>query len=304
MSTVSVATINLWLLSSLGGISPSPLNLERVRAFCGAITAQQSSSGPSTILSATERPDILLIQEAWDERARKILITECGYPEFYDANDPSRTVDNGLLILSRFQMSKQFLMGYTQRGHESRSLLDGEFLARKALLGAEVEIPRGTNVDPVARLTLLTTHLIGNYSSSDLGRDIYEGIRLDQLREALNRMKVLNGPIIFAGDFNFSDQPGFWAQLRTVLGLNDVFSSHPELCTYCPPNQYVQVSEGRLDRIFSLGLPLSGIQQARRWFDQPIDVVVQDRRQESRVVRLYASDHFGLFANFELPGAP
>lgn len=187
-----------------------------------------------------EEYDIVFIQEAWINDYRSQIKRECHLGYSLDLDEqmgllrnqdrgkvktgkgkffsflfryllPDMGIDSGLLILSRYKLTRPSRLYFSVGGSEEY-LFDGELAVSKGAIGAYIEHPHLGNV------FVATTHLTSNYTDHQ-----YDAQRVIQLKELSEWFKKRSGeyPAILGGDFNISppgkrylDNETLWSVLR------------------------------------------------------------------------------------------
>lgn len=299
---------NLKVLTfNVGGLSPfgrftSPENDRRLRSICRE-------------LKKTEY-DVVLLQEVWTKGYRK-LFSECGYPyslskekisglelkwkkglltlrklkliarSFSTLFPKSYGFDTGLMILSKYPLTKGKILRFETNGKEERAFIDGEFPVNKGALGATLKHPF------LGDLFIVNTHLVSNYPDEN-----YLIQREHQLKETLSWIEENKNEnaVILGGDFNISPPGGkggrrhldtqtLWEKFRYSF-LNEYRQADlpfAHMSTYLTKEGE---DEGVLDHLFTHGLK---VKKGELAFTQPIAC-------GNKVCR--ASDHYGISTTF------
>lgn len=264
-----VLTLNIWGLPDVGFHVLAPLRSERVTAICESLKDESRRENGW---------QIILLQEAWLAEDRKKL-KACGYRYSVDLEDPSRLLDSGLLILSRYPIGKSARLIFS--APPTADFQDGESFARKGAIIASVQHPAGP-------IWIANTHLISQYSQT---HDTYFETRK---RQFLSFYKwatdtVGNEPLILGGDFNFGPGNELWTILEeTLLGFSEAAESKLN-CTICPPNTMHKENEGKVDHLFASS-PFKAVAGSQA-FTSPVPI---------SDFSIHVSDHFGWQTTFEV----
>lgn len=226
ISTSSVFAINS-LTFNIGALMPLSIDTKKaISKFCEHVNDSDY--------------DIVFIQEAWITDYRNQIKRECdlefnldldkkmGLLRNFDSGKlqstkahifsflfryliPDMGIDSGLLILSRYKLSRPRRLIFSVGGSEDY-LFDGELAVSKGAVGAFIEH------EEYGSVFVATTHLTSNYVDHQ-----YDEQRVQQLKELSHWFKKTsnNRPAILGGDFNisppgkrFMNNENLWSVLR------------------------------------------------------------------------------------------
>jgi hypothetical protein len=188
-----VATANLWGVSVLGLDWADEIDL-RFAEFADRLGRN------------IPQLDIVLIQEAWKDGARRALLAHDGvrrnFPHRVDVLE--KPGGAGLVVLSRFPIERAEFHRFTAQGRCIK-FWEGDCLSGKGVLAVQVRIDE-------TLYWIATTHLIACYVGGDESestcdqQDPNGDERMRQILETRHFMERLVGeaPAILGGDFNFS----------------------------------------------------------------------------------------------------
>lgn len=191
--SIRVATANLWGVSVLGFDWADEIDL-RFAAFAERLSGNEP------------RLDIVLIQEAWKDSARRAMLAHPGvvqkFPHRVDALEQPGGA--GLVVLSRFPIERAEFHRFDAQGRCFK-FWEGDCLSGKGVLAVQIQI--GKQLFWVG-----STHLIACYSNDDESetacddQDPNGDVRWSQLVEARHFMEDLTGetPALLGGDFNLT----------------------------------------------------------------------------------------------------
>ena len=172
---------------------------------------------PDTILALSNRPDVLVLQEVFTEHSFKFLVNTLSeiYPHHTqvageDCKDGRWTSvsgncaasfikgNSGVLILSRWPIRQQHAYVF----HAVRVSKSFDFLARKGVVYAKIQVEHGNFND---RLEPLTLHVFGTHLQASTEEHDIRLLQLDEMRRFIDGFKIsAQQPVILAGDFNIS----------------------------------------------------------------------------------------------------
>jgi hypothetical protein len=191
--SIKVATINLWGVS-FSGIDISYKINDRFKVFTEYLGTN------------TEEIDIVLIQEAWKNSARKIILEDPAvarqFPFRVDANEEPG--GSGLVILSAFPIENASFHRFQAKGNCFK-FWEGDCLSGKGIMAAKLRVGQYS-------FWLANTHTIACYPergensrTCDNG-DANGEYRQSQFLEIRNYFDCLvgNEPGLIGGDFNFT----------------------------------------------------------------------------------------------------
>lgn len=265
-----VVTFNLWGLPQVGPLTPAPLRKERVAALC------------ERLKSESEKGDgwsVVLLQEAWLAADRKTL-SGCGFPHVADRDDPRRPLDSGLLTLSRYPIQTTRRFQYASLPAVDEALETGEGLARKSVLAAEIETPKGS-------VWFANTHLVAQYDDPD----VFANARRQQFVDYVNFAKDLSQgrPLILGGDWNFSKKDPLWNAVEDMLSGFSEAADAASACTVCKSNLMGDHPERKIDHLW--GTQIRKVDHGKVVLD---DVMTVDG------VSINYSDHYGWQSTFQI----
>jgi hypothetical protein len=218
-STIRIATANLWGVSVLGFDWADDID-ERFSAMAKRLGTNKAML------------DIVLIQEAWKDAARRALLNDEGV----ERNFPYRVdvVDQpggaGLVILSRFPIEKAHFQRFQAQGRCFK-FWEGDCISGKGILAVRVSLGSRS-------IWIGDTHLIACYSDAgepetacdsqdpngqDRGRQIIEA------RQTIEQL-VGRAPIILGGDFNITRTSRYYPWMTSAVipsDASDPSASHP-----------------------------------------------------------------------------
>jgi endonuclease/exonuclease/phosphatase family metal-dependent hydrolase len=274
---VRVATLNAWAI-------PEPIGRD-----VGARIEAIGQRLPSLDL------DVIAFQEVWIADAARRL-REAGrraglaHSWFDEGGFGARAV-GGLLVLSRFPISRVEFERFALRGSPKRVVADLEYVSGKGFAVVQLETPQGP-------LTVVDTHLHARYG----GYAAHEHVphRTTQAIQLAARLVDHPHPILAVGDFNFQEGEVDYRVLTDILGLEDVaVLLGQRLNTTLHSNPYRKPTgiDKRKDYVFAR----SGSE--RRLIPSRIELCFDDRLDFEGEPASY-SNHAGLVATLELAAAP
>ncbi len=256
--------------------------------------------------------DIFCMQEILSQDAEKLfdrMVASSQVAGFRDDNRlhlRTRTArGSGLGLGVRGELSAPSLHTFTG----PRSSWDK--LARKGALFSRVTLARGFAVD------VITTHLQAGYEPAAA---VARAAQLDQLGRLIAEVSSPERPLIIAGDFNIDGLAQVRAEreyerLRATLAGFEDTGAETDLVTFHPHPEFNSLAHGsdpggrvqRLDYVFfrpaqhgSAPVRCVGV---RRVLDQPLQATREQDFAGLRSPLAYASDHFGVAADFEVSEA-
>lgn len=230
--------------------------------------------------------DFVLLQEAWRDKDRELLIknSKLKYSFYYSV---PRTIGSGLFHLSKTPLTRSSFREFSLNGRLT-DITEGDAYAGKGVGMSTISI----NNLPIS---FFSTHTIARYGDDhDQYSDRHTLDRLMQMFEIFQHIveQTDSDAFVVAGDFNiryFQEEYLFWKELTSLDGLN-LEENNPNFCTYCPENVFVKKTEGQLDYIFIS--PRLEILDYKRDFDQTF--------KNSKGKMINFSDHYGLSATLKV----
>lgn len=183
-SSLKLLTYNIWGL-------PSWINHARADRYPQIATELQRLD-----------PDIILLQEAWTDKARESVPTNGFWSVARAAGQHSLFQQNGLMTLSKFPILGGEFYPFSREGFPDR-------FVNKGVLKVTVLFPGGQV------LNIWNLHL-------DSGR-WKDDIRRSQIRELLAHVQAANDgqcADLVAGDFNCTPESPLYRELQSALGPN------------------------------------------------------------------------------------
>ena len=184
---------------------------------------------PETIKALSKRPDVLILQEVFTQYSFDFLVTRLSesYPYHTqvageDCNDSrwhSVTQNcaaslikgnSGVLIFSRWPIAQQHAYVF----NAVRVSKSFDFLARKGVVYAKIQVERANPKQQIAPLTLhvFATHLQASVEEHDIRL-----LQLDEMRHFIDGFQIpASEPVVLGGDFNISS--------ANQSRLNDLFT--------------------------------------------------------------------------------
>jgi len=202
--SIRIATINMWGVSILGFDWADHID-ERFAALARRVGRNRSDL------------DIILIQEAWKDSARRALLDDqevaSKFPFRIDAVE--RPGGSGLVLLSAFPIEEVQFARFEGQGN-CWKFWEGDCIGGKGVLAAKVRF--GDHFIWVAN-----THLIACYSASlepgqsceesdDNGE--YRAAQVNELRAFLDPLSMRT-PTLVGGDFNFTRASRYYASMSS-----------------------------------------------------------------------------------------
>lgn len=181
-------------------------------------------------------------------------------------------------------------------------------LARKGALFSRVTLARGFALD------VITTHLQAGYEPAAA---VARAAQLDQLGRLIAEVGSPDRPLVVAGDFNIDGlvpvraEPEYALLRSTLAGFEDTGAAS-DLVTFHPHPEFNSLAHGsdpggrvqRLDYVFFRparhGRAPVRCVGVRRVLDAPLAGTPSQTFAGRRSPLAYASDHFGLAADFEV----
>jgi endonuclease/exonuclease/phosphatase family metal-dependent hydrolase len=184
-------------------------------------------------------------------------------------------------------------------------------LARKGTLFSRVTLPGGFSID------VITTHLQAGYEPEAA---VARAAQLDQLGRLIAEISSPDRPLIVAGDFNIDGLAAArkeheYERLRATLDGFEDTGAATDLVTFHPHPEFNSLAHGsdpggrvqRLDYVFFRPArhghaPVRCV-GVRRVLDTPLAATNLQDFAGLRSSQAYASDHFGVAADFEIGAA-
>jgi len=215
-NTIRIATANLWGVSVLGFDWADDID-ERFAAMAKRLGANEASL------------DIVLIQEAWKDVARRALLRDKGvvknFPYRVDAvEEPGGA---GLVILSRFPIETAHFERFRAQG-SCLKFWEGDCISGKGILAVRVHLGDRS-------LWIANTHLIACYlrsSESEMACDSLDpngqdrGRQIIEARRAVERL-VGRDPIVLGGDFNLTRTSRHYPWMTSAMIPADPYAADP-----------------------------------------------------------------------------
>ena len=238
--TLSVLTLNVWDGQNVFGQYTD----ERLEKICQRFK--------KSFEDKEEGWDVILIQELWPVIGRRDEFRDCGYPYYASVEREHEEIrsflsgvlhflhgdkiDTGLRILSRYPLTPPVRYTYSRNGDPVTVFKDGEAVAYKAAMLAQMEHPT------IGNINLINTHLVSSHPHRNYWRQ--RKLQLEELASFLEREVGENELIIMGGDFNIGRiEHGLEPYHNPVYTWDDfVLPLFPSLyhatsldeCTYCP----------------------------------------------------------------------
>ncbi len=231
--SIRIATINMWGVVALGFDWAEHID-ERFAALRDRMRIN------------ADHIDVLLIQEAWKDSARRDLLTDpkvrAQFPYLVDAVE--KPGGSGLAILSRHPINEARFLRFEDQGNCWR-FWEGDCLGGKGVLATRIEFGD--------RLTWVsTTHLIACYTpelepeTACDQSDGNSGTRAAQVKELRSFLETLSEPallpVLVGGDFNFTRTSRYYVAMST--------SSHPQGAVWTEAHGN-QIEPNRIDFIWA-----------------------------------------------------
>jgi endonuclease/exonuclease/phosphatase family metal-dependent hydrolase len=252
---------------------PLITDLDRLRRI-GEILAERRRAG--------DEPDVVLLQEAYVEEARRVR-NRAGYPHSIVGTADGRLFANpsGLEVLS----DHPILASY---GRTFNDCSFPECFVAKAILGVTVEVPGVP--EPIR---IFTTHLQADSRNEPVRRN-----QIDDIGVFLTRIRFGREPAIFAGDFNFKPRHPSYGKFLRNFPVSDAGSACLEAPGTC---QVVVGGDGRTD-----WTDVWKTAHDRHFYYQPPQSAV--RIEPIRVIRNFTepvdgdflSDHWGYEVHYRI----
>ena len=275
ITTLTVLTLNIWGLPGDGFWGPAPHRGERVKKICEVLkNSVQSNSGW----------DAVFLQEVWLKEDRKTL-RHCGYTEFSDPNNSNLLIDSGLLILSKFPLSRAKRLTYPAIPLDADVINEGEALAKKAAHLVKMSHPK------IGDVWLGNTHLVSYYGEGE--KDKYAGMRKEQFKAFVEWVfqSVGNHPVVLGGDWNFGPEQNLLWELKIRLLPDFVVSPEAFLfTTLSKDNVFQEEDQDRVDHLY-----------ASPHFQSHRGDLAMNKPFSFKGKTLNLSDHFGWTEIFEWP---
>lgn len=214
--SLRIATANLWGVSILGFDWADDID-ERFAAMAERLGANR------TLL------DIVLIQEAWKDTARRALLKHEGvarkFP--YRVDVVGQPGGAGLVILSRFPIEAAHFERFRAQGRCIK-FWEGDCISGKGILAVRIAIGDRS-------IWVGDTHLIACYSGanqSETNCDEQDPNGDDRWRQIIETRRAIeglagNGPIILGGDFNLTRTSRYYPLMTRATIPSDPSPSHP-----------------------------------------------------------------------------
>jgi phospholipase C len=170
---------------------------------------------PETILALTKRPDVLILQEVFTAHSFSFLVKKMSEIFPYhtqvvgeDCND-SRWAsisgncqasllkgNGGVMVFSRWPVEQQHAYVF----HAGRVSKSFDFLARKGVVYAKVQVERDNPNQPTEQLAL---HVFGTHLQASIEEHDIRLLQLDEMRRFIDGFEIpVDEPVILGGDFN------------------------------------------------------------------------------------------------------
>ncbi len=228
---------------------------------------------------AQRKIDVATLQENWTSEGRRDLLrgSALASSAYFDKEG---TLGSGLFLITPHTIDFKNFWPFTLDGRFLR-FWEGDRATAKGI--AMIKFTK----DGIP-LDIFDMHTLARYKDYLKPSDSYTPERLAQLFEAFDFIVTLRDSAAFAlgADFNSdngSEEFKFWLELT---GLETSALSGDNSCTYCPPNSFVESTQGQLDHI-SIS-PVLAFSQVSRDFE---DKIFTKKGEWTSL-----SDHFGLTA--------
>ena len=172
---------------------------------------------PDTIMALPTRPDVLIFQEVFTEHSFTFLVNAMSavYPYHTQVAgedcDDSRWAsisgdceaslikgNSGVLIFSRWPIEQQHAYVF----HAVRVSKSFDFLARKGVVYAKIQLARHRPKEPLEPITL---HIFGTHLQASVEEHDIRLRQLDEMRRFIDGFQIpKQEPVILGGDFNIS----------------------------------------------------------------------------------------------------
>lgn len=272
--TLSVLTLNIWGLPGVGPLGMAPKKQQRLQGICQDL--QRASAENSGW-------DVVLLQEVWLKEDRKYL-SNCGFSQAVDLNDPNLFLDSGLLVLSKHPVIQSHRLTYPPLPLSPDVLDDGEALVKKSAVLVEIQHP------DYGKLWFANTHLISFYAEGEA--DQYQERRKQQFMAFVAWSKRLAGgsPLVLGGDWNFGEHnPVLWDVKNRLIPDFVVSAEAAKQSTLSSDNTFQEDDQGRVDHVF-----------ASSHFQSLRGELAMHRRVKDQGGEFNLSDHFGWTEYFGL----
>ena len=214
--TLRIATANLWGVSVLGLDWADDID-ERFAALSVRLAVN------------TPMLDVVLLQEAWKDSARKALLKHEGvskhFPHRVDIN--RQPGGGGLVILSRFPIGTADFHRFRAQGR-CLKFWEGDCISGKGILIVQLRVGDGS-------LWIGNTHLIACYagpSEPEIACDLQDPNGADRQRQIIEARQAIEGlvgddPAVLGGDFNFSRTSRYYPSMTSAAIQVDSSDSPP-----------------------------------------------------------------------------
>jgi len=232
--------------------------------------------------------DVVAFQEAWTERAGRILAeaaTRIGLVHQFDAQ--AQSGGSGLMVFSRHPITSSRFERYLLAGLPER-VWHGDYWGGKGYAKLEIAHPAGS-------FTLFDTHLHAQYR--DDGYPSYRTHRMGQIVQLSSGLSGVDAPVVAVGDFNMRDSSAEYRAFTGLTHLRDCASEHgnpqPTSLASNPYRTDRSVVDERIDYGFVRNGTQTAIEVTRvdRIFDRDLEI---DGHRASY------SDHAGLWIELSL----
>jgi len=203
-NSLRISTANLWGVSVLGFDWA-----EEIDARFGEMAARLSDNAFDL--------DVVLIQEAWKDSARRALMSQPGvirnFPHRVDSlEEPG---GGGLVVLSRFPIESDHFHRFEAQG-SCIKFWEGDCLSGKGVLLTRIRVHDRS-------LWIANTHLIACYANGDAAEtecDQEDPNGRDRERQIIEARRVIehrvgDEPVILAGDLNFTRTSRYYALMTS-----------------------------------------------------------------------------------------
>jgi endonuclease/exonuclease/phosphatase family metal-dependent hydrolase len=211
-----IATANLWGVSIFGLDWADDID-ERFAAMADRLSANRAML------------DIVLIQEAWKDKARRALLKHVGvareFPFRVDAVDHPGGA--GLVILSRFPIEAAHFNRFRSQGRCIK-FWEGDCISGKGILVVRLTVGDRS-------IWVADTHLIACYSDADQSEtdcDMQDPNGNDRWRQIVESRRAIeslagNDPAILGGDFNLTRTSRYYPLMTSNSVPSDPSPSDP-----------------------------------------------------------------------------
>lgn len=268
--TIRIATANLWGVSVLGFDWADDID-ERFAAM-----AERLASNRAML-------DVVLIQEAWKDGARRALLAHAGvvrnFPFRVDVVDQPGGA--GLVVLSRFPIETAHFERFRAQGRCIK-FWEGDCISGKGILTLRLRVGDRS-------IWIGDTHLIACYSRTGESEtacdeeDPNGDDRLRQIVEARRAIESLVGddPAVLGGDFNLTRTSHYYRKMTSTTIPSDPSTSHqapPAARAIEPPRGWTEPEEeavvpDRLDYLWTrpgTQLRWHAVESVRPIFTEPV----------------------------------